>query len=185
MATGAKSRSRLKSASIRWPRRSSLSGIASLENPGIGSSFESAIPASKSQLIWIKRSTSAPHGRTSIVSSQSLFAKRVAQFFLGRFYFAGRFLAKQDGAELFSLIIARDEFSLRVYPGKIDPSWLGTEVAAKIHVKVKHLRPKVGDLLVADPFFAGHICAGDQPLVPRVVPMRLAPHAAHHPVWIK
>src|SRR5947207_15046730 len=134
MATGAKSRSRLKSASIRYPRRSSLSGIASLENPGIGSSFASATPASKSQLISIKRSINAPRSRTSVISFQSLFAKRVAQFLLGRFYFAGRFLAKQDGAELFSLIIARDESFLRVDPEKIDTSWLGTKVADKIHV---------------------------------------------------
>src|SRR5205809_104258 len=185
MATGAKSRSRLKSASIRYPRRSSLSGIASLENLGIGSSFASAIPGSKSQLIWTKRSTITTHGGTSVVSSQSSFAKRVAQLLLGRFNFAGCFLAKQDGAEFFSLIIACDESFLRVDPGKIDPSWLGTKVADKIHVQVKHLRPKVRNLLVADPFFAGHIRAGDQPLVPRVVPMRLPPYAAHHAVWIK
>src|SRR5438552_17364621 len=185
MAMGAKSRSRLKSASIRYPRRSSLSGIGCLEILASGSSFASAIPGSKSQLIWTKRSTITTHGGTSLVSPQSSFAKRVAQLLLGRFYFAGRFLAKQDGAEFFSLIIARDEFFLRVDPGKIDPSWLGAKVADKIHVQVKHLRPKVGDLLVADPFFAGHIRAGDQPLVPRIVPMRLAPHAAHHPVWIE
>src|SRR4029450_6975404 len=111
--------------------------------------------------------------------------KRVAQFLPGRFSFAGFFPAKQDGAEPFSLIIARDELFLCVDPGKIDTGWLGAEVADKIHVQVKHLRPKVRNLLVADPFFAGHISAGDQPLFPRVVPMRLAPHAAHHPVWIK
>src|SRR5205823_13444052 len=96
MATGVRSRSRLKSASIRYPRRSSLSGIASLENLGIGSSFASAIPASKFQLIWTKRSTITAQGGTSLVSPQSSFAKRVAQLLLGRFYFAGRFLAKRD-----------------------------------------------------------------------------------------
>src|SRR5207248_1886296 len=147
--------------------------------------FASAIPGSKSQLIWTKRSTITTHGGTSVVSSQSSFAKRVAQLLLGRFNFAGCFLAKQDGAEFFSLIIACDESFLRVDPGKIDTSWLGTKVADKIHVQVKHLRPKVRNLLVADPFFAGHISAGDQPLFPRVVPMRLAPHATHHTVWIK
>src|SRR5256886_4437235 len=119
------------------------------------------------------------------VPRRKLFAERVTQLGLGRFHLAGRLLTKQDAAQLLSLIIARDEFFLRVRAAKIDTGRQHAEVADEIHPQIEHLRPEVGDLLVADAFLAGHVCAGDQALFMGVLPVRLTPDTAHYPIWIK
>ena len=103
----------------------------------------------------------------------------------GQLHFARRLLTKQNGAEFFSLIIARGKFFLRVGPAKIDPGWLDAEIAHKIHPQIEHLGPETGNLLVALSFLACHVRAGDQALITRVVPMCLASHAAHQPIGIK
>src|SRR5439155_823525 len=105
--------------------------------------------------------------------------------YVGGFHLAGRLLAQQNGAKLVGLIIARDKFFLRVASAAINAGGEHAEVADKIHPQIEHLRPEVRDLLVADAFLARHIRAGDKALVASVVPMRLTPHPAHDPIWIK
>ena len=94
-------------------------------------------------------------------------------------------MAQQNGAKLVGLIIARDKFFLRVASAAINAGGEHAEVTDKIHPQIEHLRPEVRDLLVADAFLARHIRAGDKALVASVVPMRLTPHPAHDPIWIK
>ncbi len=113
------------------------------------------------------------------VLASLLFTLRLAQLSLGGFHIARRLLAKQDRAEFVSLIVTHSKFFLCVRALNINTRGQHAEIANKIYPQIEDFRPKVGDLLVADAFFAGHIGACDQTLAPRVVPMRLASHAAH------
>ena len=94
-------------------------------------------------------------------------------------------LAKQNRPELVALIIAGDKFLLRVGALKLDASRQHTEVAYKIDPQIEHLRPKIWDLLVADALLARHVRARNQALTTGIFPMRLTPHTAHNPIWIK
>src|SRR5262249_60400106 len=51
--------------------------------------------------------------------------------------------------------------------------------------EIEHRGPEIRDLFVADSLFAGHVCACDQTLLARVLPMRLPAHPAHDAVRIK
>src|SRR5438477_6374240 len=113
------------------------------------------------------------------------FPLRLTQLDLRSFHVARRLLAKQNRAEFVSQIIACSEFLLRVRALKINTRWQHAEIANKIHPQIEHFRPKIGDLLVANAFFAGHVGPCDQTLALSVLPMRLAPHTAHYPIWIK
>src|SRR4029077_11688994 len=113
------------------------------------------------------------------------FTLRLAQLRLGSFHVARRLLTKQDRAEFVSLIVARSEFFLCVCALNINTHGQHAEIANKIYPQIEDFRPKIGDLLVADTFFAGHISACNQTLAPCVVPMRLASDAAHYPIGIK
>src|SRR5438045_9672064 len=55
----------------------------------------------------------------------------------------------------------------------------------KNYPQIEHFRPKIGGLPVANPLLARHVCAGDETLLARVVPMCLTSHTAHNPVGIK
>src|SRR4029077_16562173 len=87
------------------------------------------------------------------------FTLRLAQLSLGSFHVARLLLAKQDRAEFVSLIVARSEFFLCVRALNIDTRGQHAEIADKIYPQIEDFRPKVGDLLVADAFFAGHVGA--------------------------
>ena len=86
---------------------------------------------------------------------------RLAQLILGSFHAARRLLAKQDRAEFVSLIITGSEFFLGVRALKINTRRRHAEIANKIHPQIEDLRPKIGDLFVADTFFASHVCSCD------------------------
>src|SRR5262249_2678735 len=82
-------------------------------------------------------------------------------------------------------MITRDEFSFRIGAAKIDPGRLNAEIANKVQPQIEHRGPEIRDLFVADSLFAGHVCACDQTLLARVLPMRLPAHPAHDAVRIK
>ena len=86
---------------------------------------------------------------------------RLAQLSLCGFHVARRLLAKQDRAEFVSLIITGSEFFLSVRALKINTRRRHAEIANKIHPQIEDLRPKIGHLFVADPFFASHVGACD------------------------
>ena len=113
------------------------------------------------------------------------FTLRLAQLSLGSFHVARRLLAKQDRAEFVSLIVAHSEFFLCVRALNINTRRRRAEIANKIYPQIEDFRPKVGDLLIADTFFPGHIGACNQTLASCVVPMGLASDAAHYPIGIK
>src|SRR5438105_15613118 len=114
--------------------------------------------------------------------SRRLFPEGGAQLSLGGVDLARGRVAKQKRAQLVSLIIPRHELLLRVGAFETHSSRLQTEVPDKIQLQVEHLRPEIRDLFVSNPFFTRHVCARDEPLLARIFPMPLAPHAAHAPL---
>src|SRR6188472_4635067 len=114
-----------------------------------------------------------------------LFALSLPQLAFGRIDFALRLLAKQNSAQLIALIKSGDELFLRICSIKVHACRWKREIAHEIHPQIKHLRPKIGDLLVTDPLLAGHVSPCNQTLFPRVFPVGLTPHSAHNSVWIE
>src|SRR5215217_3878802 len=114
-----------------------------------------------------------------------LFALDLSQLAFGRIDFALRLLAKKNSAELLALIKSRYEFFLRVRSVEVHPRRRQREIAHEIHSQIKHLRPKIGNLFVADALLARHIGPCNQTLLPRVFPVGLTAHATHDSVRIK
>src|SRR3954469_4453471 len=114
-----------------------------------------------------------------------LFALDLPQLAFGRIDFALRLLGKKNSAELLALIKSRYEFFLRVRSIEVHPRRRQREIADEIHSQIKHLRPKIGNLLVADALLARHIGPCNETLLPRVFPVGLTPHATHDSVRIK
>src|SRR5205807_5354040 len=100
-------------------------------------------------------------------------------------HFALRLIAKQDRSQFVALIVACNKFLLWVRSAQIDSCRLDAEITDKMEPQIEHFSPEIWDLLIADPFFSGHVRAGNEPLLTGVFPMRLPPHPAHDPVRIK
>jgi hypothetical protein len=90
-----------------------------------------------------------------------LFSQRVPQLLLARFHLALSLIAKEDRAQLVALVVAGNEFSFRVRPAQINSRRLHAEITDEVQSQIEHLRPEVGDLLVANPFLSRHVCARD------------------------
>src|SRR6266550_4644949 len=121
----------------------------------------------------------------SRIVTAALFALCLPQLIFGSVDFARRLLAKKNPAELLALIISGDELFLRVRSIEIHARRRQCKVAHEIHPQIKHLRPKIWDLLVTDALLTRHISPRNQTLFAGVFPVGLTPHAAHDPVRVE
>src|SRR5262245_44018920 len=112
-------------------------------------------------------------------TTRSLFSQCVPQLLFARFHLALTLIANQDRAQLLALVVAGDEFPLRVRPAQVDSRRLHAEIANEVQSQIEHFGPEVGDLLVTNPFLASHVRARHKTLLARVFPMRLPANAAH------
>src|SRR5262249_43757466 len=123
--------------------------------------------------------------RFAEIVAVALFALRLPQLVLCHVDFSLRLLAKKNPAELIPMIVSGDELFLRVRSIKVHARRRQREIANEIHPQIKHLRPKIGDLLVTDAFLARHISPCYQTLLTAVFPVGLTAHTAHDSVRVK